>query len=160
LPIVVTRFSNIFGPGQLNFSALIPDLIRSALGYSIFEPRGDGSQKRDFLYIDDVVSLYLLISKELSNNPEKISGQIFNAGTEKPTSVSNVIDIVNSLIPFRDYDDILQKMKNKKTVGEIDVQFMSHQKVLNFFNWKPNTDLKLGIEYSIEWYKKYFSKKN
>jgi len=160
LPIVVTRFSNIFGPGQLNFSALIPDLIRSALGYSIFEPRGDGSQKRDFLYIDDVVSLYLLISKELSDNPEKISGQIFNAGTEKPTSVSNVIDIVNSLIPFRDYDDILQKMKNKKTVGEIDVQFMSHQKVLNFFNWKPNTDLKLGIEYSIEWYKKYFSKKN
>ena len=59
LPIVVTRFSNIYGPGQLNFSALFPDVIRSALGYSVFEPRGNGMQQRDYLYIDDVIDLYL-----------------------------------------------------------------------------------------------------
>ena len=61
LPVVVTRFSNIYGPGQLNFSALFPDVIRSALGYSVFEPRGNGMQQRDYLYIDDVVDLYLKI---------------------------------------------------------------------------------------------------
>ena len=61
LPIVVTRFSNIYGPGQLNFSALFPDVIRSALGYSVFEPRGNGMQQRDYLYIDDVVDLYIKI---------------------------------------------------------------------------------------------------
>ena len=43
LPIVITRFANIYGPGQLNFSALIPDLIRSALKLSNFEPRSNGS---------------------------------------------------------------------------------------------------------------------
>ena len=48
LPIVVTRFSNIYGPGQLNFSALIPDGIRSALGYSKFIPSGDGYMMRTF----------------------------------------------------------------------------------------------------------------
>ena len=48
LPIVVTRFANIYVPGQLNFSALIPDCIRSALGYSKFIPRGDGSMMRTF----------------------------------------------------------------------------------------------------------------
>ena len=48
LPIVVTRFANIYGPGQLNFSALIPDGIRSALWYSKFIPRGDGSIMRTF----------------------------------------------------------------------------------------------------------------
>ena len=63
LPIVVTRFCNIYGPGQLNFSALVPDTISSALGYSTFIPRGDGSQIRDFLFIDDVVDLYLKFGK-------------------------------------------------------------------------------------------------
>ena len=68
LPIVVTRFSNIYGPGQLNFSALIPDGIRSALGYSKFIPRGDGSMMRDFLYIKDVVELYISMAEFLANN--------------------------------------------------------------------------------------------
>ena len=69
LPIVVTRFCNIYGPGQLNFSALIPDAIRSALGYTTFIPRGDGSQERDFIFVDDVVKLYLAMAKALSLNP-------------------------------------------------------------------------------------------
>ncbi|MFH1514591.1 MAG: GDP-mannose 4,6-dehydratase, partial [bacterium] len=42
LPIIITRFCNIYGPGQLNFSALIPDVVRAALGYGEFIPRGNG----------------------------------------------------------------------------------------------------------------------
>jgi len=49
LPVVVTRFCNIFGPGQLNFSALIPDAVRACLGYGKFVPRGSGQQIRDFI---------------------------------------------------------------------------------------------------------------
>ena len=37
LPIIITRFANIYGPGQLNFSALIPDCIRSALRIKYFQ---------------------------------------------------------------------------------------------------------------------------
>ena len=77
LPIVITRFSNIYGPGQLNFSALIPDAIRSALGYSKFIPRGNGSMMRDFLFIEDVVDLYIRIAESLSKDKGNISGQIF-----------------------------------------------------------------------------------
>ena len=44
MPIITTRFSNIYGPGQLNFSALIPDCITANLGYKDFIPRG-GSKK-------------------------------------------------------------------------------------------------------------------
>ena len=71
VPISITRFSNIYGPGQINFSALIPDLIRSSLGYTKFKPRSNGSYLRDFVYIDDVVNAYLLISENLDNNPKK-----------------------------------------------------------------------------------------
>ena len=39
LPIIITRFANIYGPGQLNFSAIVPDSIRGALGYTKLIPR-------------------------------------------------------------------------------------------------------------------------
>ena len=76
LPIVVTRFSNIYGPGQLNFSALIPDGIRLALRYLKFEPRGDGSMIRDFIFSEDVANLYLKIGEQLAKKPNKLTGEI------------------------------------------------------------------------------------
>jgi CDP-glucose 4,6-dehydratase len=155
LPIVVTRFSNIFGPGQLNFSALFPDIIRSALGYSVFEPRGNGAQQRDYLYIDDVVELYLNIGESLSNSSSELAGEIFNAGTGKPISVKDAINAVHEQLNFKGYELILEKMSKKETVGEIDAQFMSYDKVYKMFGWSPSTSLDIGIKNSIDWYKGY-----
>ena len=130
LPIIITRFSNIYGPGQLNFSALIPDSIRSALGYSKFIPRGDGSMMRDFLYIEDVVDLYIQIAESLSKDKKTLSGQIFNAGSNDPKTVKQILEKVFAATgDGGEYNRILEDMKNKETVGEIDCQFMDHEKV-------------------------------
>ena len=160
LPIVVTRFSNIYGPGQLNFSALFPDVIRSALGYSVFEPRGNGMQQRDYLYIDDVVDLYLKIGESLSSSTTKLSGEIFNAGTSHPLTVKEAIHAVYQQLNFDGYELILEKMSTREVVGEIDAQFMSHDKVSSAFGWLPNTSLDEGIRKSIQWYKDYLKFKH
>jgi CDP-glucose 4,6-dehydratase len=160
LPIVVTRFSNIYGPGQLNFSALFPDIIRSALGYSIFEPRGNGMQQRDYLYIDDVVDLYLKIGESLSNSSSELAGEIFNAGTGKPLTVKDAIKAVNEQLNFDGYKLILEKMSIKETIGEIDAQFMSHDKAGDRFGWSPTTSLENGIRSSIDWYRGYLKNRN
>ena len=154
LPIAVTRFSNIYGPGQLNFSALVPDSVTSALGYSKFIPRGDGSMIRDFLYVEDVVDLYLKIANSLFENPEKISGEVFNAGTNNPTSVRDLLEIVYRLAGTQDdYKDILSLMDEKIAVGEIQCQYMDYEKVNKYFNWSPSISLEDGLIKSIEWYK-------
>jgi CDP-glucose 4,6-dehydratase len=156
LPIVVTRFSNIYGPGQLNFSALIPDGIRSALGYSKFIPRGDGSMMRDFLYIKDVVELYISMAEFLANNKKTFSGQIFNAGSNSPKTVKEILECIFTIIGDTDeYHNVLQKMKNKKTVGEIDCQFMDYEKVNDYFGWTPKHSLNDGILKTVDWYKRY-----
>jgi dTDP-D-glucose 4,6-dehydratase len=46
-------------------------------------------------------------------------------------------------------------MSKKETVGEIDAQFMSHDKVTDKFGWSPSTSLDKGIRNSIDWYKGY-----
>ena len=71
LPISITRFANIYGPGQLNFTALIPDAIRSCILNEKFTMRSDGQSIRDFIYIEDIVDLYKLLSKNLYLNPKK-----------------------------------------------------------------------------------------
>ena len=58
MPIIITRFANIYGPGQLNFTALVPDCILAVENYRKFIPRGNGTNKRDFLYVKDVCDLY------------------------------------------------------------------------------------------------------
>jgi len=155
LPVVVTRFCNIYGPGQLNFSAVIPDAVRSALGYSKFIPRSNGTHTRDFIYMGDVAELYLNIGEQLSNRKE-IAGEIFNAGTNHPQQVKEVIHAVyEALENMDDYKEVEAQFAGKKTQGEIDCQFMDYEKVNQFFGWSPQTTFESGIRKTITWYKKY-----
>ena len=155
LPIVICRFSNIYGPGQLNFSALIPDLIKSYYGYSSFRPRSDGSQIRDYIFIDDVINLYLIIAQNLFKNKEELSGQIFNCGNKKRISVKKIVQNIYKKDKKR-YLKIVKLMKNKKTQGEIEFQFMDYKKVKSFFNWSPKFDLETGLKFTTQWYKNFF----
>ena len=156
LPIVVTRFCNIYGPGQLNFSAIVPDGITSALGYTKFIPRGDGSMIRDFIFVEDVVNLYIRIAEAIEKDTGNIAGEIFNAGTNSPISVREVLQTIYTLAGNeKDYKEVLSLMKGEKTTGEIDCQYMDFEKVNKFFAWCPRHNFKEGIKKSIEWYKSY-----
>ena len=156
LPVVVTRFCNIFGPGQLNFSALIPDSIRACLGYGTFVPRGNGQQIRDFIFVEDVVDLYLRIAESLAKNPAGISGQIYNAGTNTPRSVREILETVYRLSGrAKAFKSVLAMMKDKATVGEIDCQYMDFAKVNRDFSWSPRHPFEAGVRATIEWFKGY-----
>jgi CDP-glucose 4,6-dehydratase len=156
LPVVVTRFANIYGPGQLNFSALIPDAITSALKYSEFNPRGDGRQVRDFIFVDDVVDLYLRIAEQLSNRPDKYRGEIFNAGTNTAHKVREVIEKIYTKCGNNyDLEIVLKKMEGRTTSGEIDCQFMGFDKVKCNFGWSPQYSLDDGLTKTIAWFEAY-----
>ena len=49
---------------------------------------------------------------------------------------------------------ILKKFKSKKTIGELDCQYMDYQKVKKYFGWKPHYSFEQGIEETLDWYKK------
>lgn len=158
LPIVVTRFANIYGPGQLNFSALVPDLCRSSLGLGSFIPRSDGTHRRDFLYVSDVCDLYLKISDTLHEGSEKIR-PVYNAGTGKSYSVIELIKLfyLELIGDQREYDRIEQQMSGKNPSGEIHTQFMNFDLVERDFRWVPTTSLREGLKDTLTWYESYFN---
>ena len=156
LPVVVTRFANIYGPGQLNFTAVVPDAVTSALKYSTFNPRGDGSQVRDFIFVEDVVDLYLRMAMRLSEAPDAYRGQVFNAGTNSPHKIRDVIrEIYRQCDNLADFEIVLKEMEGRRTIGEIDCQFMDYGKVNRDFGWAPRFKIDEGLAATIAWFKAY-----
>ena len=158
LPVVVTRFCNIYGPGQLNFSALIPDSIRAALKRGTFVPRGDGSHVRDFIFVNDVVALYARIAEQTSSNPARYQGCVYNAGTNEPRTVRDVVEaIFCKCNNTRDLEVVINQMTSARTTGEISVQFMDFDVVSQEFGWSPSTSFDKGLDQTISWFDEYLS---
>jgi CDP-glucose 4,6-dehydratase len=160
LPILTTRFANIYGPGQLNFTAIIPDAIKCCLLNKRFIIRSNGQSVRDFVYIDDIVNLYKLLSKNLYTNPKKFSGEIFNAGTNIQHKMK---DIIEKIFTYgkkkKKLKNIFKKMKNNKTTGELSSQYMDYKKLNHYLGWYPKHEFTKTLPNLFKWYKKYFKKK-
>ena len=158
MPIITTRFANIYGPGQLNFTALVPDCILAIEKYRKFIPRGNGSNKRDFLYVKDVCDLYTCLAYNLYKD-KKLSGQIFNAGTTRGYTVDKIIsELCKISNQDRLYLEIKNNYKNKKLFGEIKHQFMNYSKLNRFFGWKPTYKIRDGLSETLMWYRDFLKK--
>jgi len=148
LPVVITRFANIYGPGDLNFSRIIPDTIRSVLNGKYPVIRSDGTPERDFLYINDVVDLYLLLAEKI----KLTKGEILNAGHNKPI---RILDLVKTIIRLAGKKNLRPRIQGKgKLRGEIDRQWLNAKKVKRLLGWSPNVMLKQGLQKTIEWHYK------
>jgi len=160
LPVIITRFANIYGPGQLNFTALIPDCILANEGYRKFIPRGNGKNKRDFLYVEDVCDLYMCLAYNLYKN-KNLRGEIFNVGTKHGYTVNQIVKNICEINSNQQlYQSIQKKFTNKTLSGEIEHQFMTYQKLHKYFKWKPLYSLNDGLSETIIWYKKFLKKYN
>ena len=93
LPVAVTRFANVYGGGDLNFSRLIPEAVLAVLEGRRPAIRSDGSPQRDFLFVDDAVAAYLAVEHAVGAGGPA-AGQAFNAGGEQPHSVAEVLEAI------------------------------------------------------------------
>ncbi|MGL4554474.1 MAG: NAD-dependent epimerase/dehydratase family protein, partial [Gemmataceae bacterium] len=96
LETVRLRFFNIFGPRQRPDSpysgviAIFADMLAKGRTPTVF---GDGGQTRDFTYVTDVVQALMLAERRPG-----VSGEVFNVGTGKPTSLLDLIAALNRLL--------------------------------------------------------------
>jgi CDP-glucose 4,6-dehydratase len=149
MPIVVTRNANTFGGGDLNFSRIIPDAIRCILQGREFIIRSDGTLKRDYMYIDDAVSAYLILAEKIKDT--KVRGEAFNFGTNKPVSVISLFNLIAKLCGK---PNIKPKIMNEAK-NEIDCQYLASAKAKKILHWSPEFTLEEGLKRTISWYKQY-----
>ena len=147
LPVAVTRFANLYGGGERNFSRIIPETVTAVLDGRRPVIRSDGSPERDFLYVEDAASAYLAVAEALET--AGVGGEAFNAGWGRPHPVREVIDLICELGP-NDVEPDYQGTGNPP--GEIDRQYLDSTKIRERTGWAPKVDLPEGISRTLEWY--------
>jgi len=147
LPIAITRFSNTFGPKDLNFSRIIPDIFRSVIKNNQLLIRSDGKMVREFTYVDDITEGCI----KLAENIEKIKGQAFNFGSKNIFNVVNLIKKVEEILNAKVNYKILNIAKN-----EIPEQYLDYTKAREKLNWEPKTSFENGIKETFKWYKGFY----
>jgi CDP-glucose 4,6-dehydratase len=148
LPLAVTRFANIYGGGDLNFSRLVPETTIAVLDSRPPLIRSDGSPERDFLHVDDAVSAYLAIETALGQDGTR--GEAFNAGGERPHSVREVVDLIAAAAGT----GIEPEYVGSGTPhGEIDRQYVDSTKLRELTGWRPQVELADGLQGTLEWYR-------
>lgn len=149
VPVCVTRCGNIYGPGDLNFSRLIPDAICSILKGKKFIIRSDGEFTRDYIYVEDIIRGYLLIAEKMK--VLNLYGEAFNFSNEKPITVLNLFKQISKVIDNRVASyKILNKVKY-----EIRHQYLSAKKAKSTLSWKPRYSLAEGLRRTVAWYEEF-----
>ncbi len=155
LPVAVTRCANIYGGGDLNFSRIIPDTIRSILHDTPPVIRSDGSPVREYMYVRDAVSAYLTLAEQIDK--KNVAGGAFNFGAENPITV---LELVSEILRVSGRKDLKPIVAGKgKTKGEIEKQFLSIEKAMKVLGWHPKYNLAAGLKETIEWYSAFFKSK-
>ena len=142
-PVVIIRLYLVYGPNQ-DINRVIPITISNAMRNKEFDC-SDGTQLRDFLYIDDAISAIIKILKN-----KEIAGEIINIGSGKPSKIKSIIIKICKIVGSGKPN--FGKIKFRK--DEINCLYPSIFKAKKIINWKPRIDLNLGLKKTINYYKR------
>jgi len=147
----VLRLTNVYGPRQLvkhSRQGFIGWFIRQIVRGEKIEIFGTGKQRRDLVYVDDVVEALLLAG--MSDNAK---GKIFNLGGAEPISLKELVELmieVNGsgaygLVPF-------PEERKKIDIGDF---YSNYKKIADELGWKPNILLREGLKRTFEYYRQF-----
>ncbi|MDC1247399.1 GDP-mannose 4,6-dehydratase [Amylibacter sp.] len=139
----VLRFGNVYGPGSGHKSSVVAKFMRKALTGEDWEVYGDGSQTRDFIFIDDLVSA---IAAALVST--KVAGETFQIATNHETSISELANVLS--VVLEEVGVSVPKLRFSKTrVGDVARNFSNTDKAKRLLNWEAEVNLHEGLKKTL-----------
>jgi len=133
------RIFNAYGPGQVarvSHPPVIPAIVRQALGGGSIIVHGDGRQKRDFVYVDDVVTA--LINASTASNVNRLT---INIGSGVATSINSVIAEVGMALGKE-----LTPLHVTAESGGVSTMQADLSRAKERLNYEPKISLKAGLQ--------------
>lgn len=148
LSVSTLRCGNIYGGGDLNWDRLIPGVIKWLLNNEQPILRTDGSFKRDWVYVQDVVEAYYLVGNELIKNPKNVSTAYNFAGLD----YLSVKDVYTSICNVVNGEFVEPKYVIDSEL-EIPDQYLDSSKIKNEIGFEAKYALDESLRETINWYK-------
>lgn len=145
---IILRISNPYGPyqrfGSNNYGILNWFIHKAVVGQPI-TLYGDGSQKRDFIFIDDVVSL---LNKCIT--AESMVGKVYNVGLGRGISLRDAVNVIRDFIPttkveFQDWPAIDKMIETGDYISDI-------RSLEKDTGWNPSVMFEEGVKKTIDFY--------
>ena len=148
LETVVIRYFNVFGPHQdpsSQYSGVLAKFTLAMLRGSTPVIYGDGTQSRDFTFIQNVVHANLLASEAPA---EKVSGKVFNVATGQRITLNQAVEILRHATGYSGE----VRYANERG-GDVRHSLADISRAKESFNYQPLVEFREGIERTVAWYK-------
>ena len=147
------RLTNVYGPRQLikhNRQGFIAWFIRLAIEDREIQIYGDGSQRRDFVFVDDAADAFLRAgASDLAN------GQVFNVGGQAPISHRNLVEMMIRVAGSGRFR-FVEWPPEKKAI-DIGDFFADSSRIAQTLGWAPITPLETGLERTLTYYRNHMT---
>jgi UDP-glucose 4-epimerase len=143
LSYTILRYANIYGPrqdpyGEAGVVAIFANKILNGQPLNIY---GDGKQTRDYVFVGDVVKANLLAL-------EKGENETINIGTSQACSVNELFEMMAESVGYKQKPVYLDARP-----GELFRSVLDNKKAKDILGWSPQTELKLGLQKTLEFFK-------
>lgn len=140
------RFGNVYGPGSGHKNSVVAKFIKQAMNGETLEIYGDGTQTRDFIYIEDLVHAI-----RQAQSVTGIGGETFQIATNKETTVLEMVNILVSILKNSGVKGI--KIKHgERLVGDVMRNFSDTTKAAQMLGWSCQYDLEKGFHQTVSWF--------
>jgi UDP-glucose 4-epimerase len=146
LETVVLRYFNVFGPRQdpqSQYAAVVPKFVTAALRGEPPVIYGDGSQSRDFCFIDNVIEANLKAA-----DAPGVSGQVFNVACGEATTLLEVVAAVGKQLGKN-----LVARHETPRAGDIKHSLADIEKAKKLLGYTASVSFAEGLRRTIEWYR-------
>ena len=141
---VALRFSNVYGPGSSHKASVVANFVKQALSESRISIYGDGSQTRDFLYIDDLIDAVVSAARTAG-----VGVHIFQIATCRETSIQQLSTILQELFSQSGLPQFRVEYLPRRT-GDVQRNFADISKARDSLNWLPKMELETGLHHTLQ----------
>ena len=149
----VLRLTNTYGPGMRVKDARQTFLgiwVRQLVEGGTIKVFGDGSQLRDFNYVDDCVDALLLAATD-----DKAVGKVYNLGSDEVIALKELALVMTDLVPGSRFEVVPFPPERKAIdIGDYYGDFSSVRDILG---WTPSNPLSDGLTRTLEFFRAYGS---
>ena len=140
IPTIALRYFTVYGPRQRPDMAIY-NFVKAIFNGDELTVFGDGSQTRDFTYIDDVIEGTLLAANS------NIVGEVINIGGGSRISINNVLKLIENITKKEAKVRYLERQR-----GDVRDTWADVSKAEAMLHWRPRVDISNGLKRFVEWY--------
>jgi nucleoside-diphosphate-sugar epimerase len=149
LETVCLRYFNIFGPRQdptSPYSGVLAKFITLMLNGEPPAIFGDGTQSRDFTYVDNAIQANLLAAKAPAG---KVAGQVFNVAAGRRVDLNETFQVLKKITGYAG-----EVTYQSERAGDIKHSLADISRAARYLGYKPSVDFEEGLRRTVEWYRK------